>query len=92
MRIWYFHGQYTPNGLGTNDISYNIFDLRHMSKLAAVFQKQNKMFIYSLKYPNKESGKILKNETAQPYLETCHISMMEHFCENATAKSLIIDV
>ena len=92
MRIWYFHGQYITNGLRTNDISYNIFDLRHMSKLAADFQKQNKMLIYSLKYPNKENGKILKNETAQPYLETSQISMMERFCENTTAKSLIIDV
>ena len=92
MKIWYFHGQYITNGLGTINISYNIFDLRHMSKLAADFQKQNKMFIYSLKYPNKESGKILKNETVQPYLETCQISKMERFCENTTAKSLIIDV
>ena len=92
MRIWYFHGQYITNCLRSNDISYNIFDLRHMSKLAADFQKQNKMFIYSLNYPNKESGKILKNETAQPYLETSQISMMERFCENTTAKSLIIDV
>ena len=31
MRIWYFHGQYITNGLGTNEILYNIFDLRHMS-------------------------------------------------------------
>ena len=92
MKIWYLHGQYITNGLGTNNISYNIFDLRHISKLAADFQKQNKMFIYSLKYPNKESGKILKNKTAQPYLETCQRSMMERFCENTTAKSLIIDV
>ena len=92
MKIWYFHGQYITNGVGTNNISYNIFDLRHISKLAADFQKQNKMFIYSLKYPNKESGKILKNKTVQPYLETCQRSMMERFCENTTAKSLIIDV
>ena len=42
MKIWYFHGQYITNGLGTNEISYNIFDLRHMSKLAADFQKKNK--------------------------------------------------
>ena len=50
------------------------------------------MFIYSLKYQNKESGKILKNEAAEPYLEPCQISMMERFRENTTAKSLIIDV
>ena len=31
MKIWYFHGQYITNGLGTNEISYNIFDLRDMS-------------------------------------------------------------
>ena len=62
MRIWYFHGQYITNGLGTNEILYNIFGLRHMNKLAADFQKKNKILIYSLKYPNKESGKILRNE------------------------------
>ena len=37
-----------------------IFDLRHVSKVAVHFQKKNKMFVYSFKYPNKESGKILK--------------------------------
>ena len=46
-----------------------------MSKLAADFQKKNKMFIHSLKYPNKENGKILKNEAAELYLEPCQISM-----------------
>ena len=40
MKIWYFHGQYKANGLGTNKISYNIFDLRHVSKVAAK-EKQN---------------------------------------------------
>ena len=40
MKIWYFHGQYITNGLGTNKISYNIFDLRNMSKVAADFQKK----------------------------------------------------
>ena len=76
MKIWYFHGQYKANGLGTNKISY-VFNLRHVSKVAAHFQKKNKMFIYSFKYPNEESGKI---------------SMMEHICENTTAKTFIIDV
>ena len=65
MNIWYFHSQYKANTLGTNEISYNIFDLRHMSKVAAHFAKKNKMFIY------KESGKALKNEDAKPYLEVC---------------------
>ena len=42
MKIWYFHGQYITNGFGTNEILCNIFDLCHMSKLAADFQKKNK--------------------------------------------------
>ena len=92
MNIWFYHGQYKANSLGTNEISYNIFDLRHMSKVAADFQKKNKMFIYSFKQPNKENGKILKNEAAESCLEPCQISMMERFCENTTAKNFIIDV
>ena len=50
------------------------------------------MLIYSLKYPNKESGKILKNEAAEPHLEPCQISIIGCFCKNTTAKSFIIDV
>ena len=50
------------------------------------------MLIYSLKYPNKESGKILKNEAAEPHLEPCQISVLGHFCKNLTTKSFIIDV
>ena len=37
-----------------------------MSKVTAHVQKKNKMFIYSFRYPNKESGKKLKNEVAEP--------------------------
>ena len=61
MKIWYNHGQYKANGLGINEISYNIFDLRHVNKVAAHFQK-NKKSIYSFKYRNKERGKIFKSE------------------------------
>ena len=61
MKIWYFHGQYITNGFGTNEMLYNIFDLRHMSNLAADFQKKKKKtFIFSLKHLHKESRKILK--------------------------------
>ena len=42
MKIWYLYDQGITNGLGTNEIQYNIFDLRHMSKLAPDFQKKNK--------------------------------------------------
>ena len=54
MKTWYSHGQYKANGLGTNKICY-IFDLRHMSNVAACFQKKNKIFTYLFKYTNKES-------------------------------------
>ena len=50
------------------------------------------MFTYSLKYPNKESGKILKDKAAEPYLEPCQISVRGRFCKNTTAKSFIIDI
>ena len=63
-----------------------------MRKLAADFQKKNKMFKYSLKYPDKENGKIFKNVAAEPYLKPCQISMMEHFLEFTTAKIFIIYV
>ena len=92
MKIWYFNGQYKANGLGTNEKSYIAFDLRHMSKVAAHFQKKKRTFIYSLRYPNKESGKIFKNKVAKPYLEPCKLSMMRRFSENTTVKSYIIDV
>ena len=46
MKIWYFHGQYIRNGFRTNEMLYNIFDLRHMSNLAADFQKKKKKNVY----------------------------------------------
>ena len=70
--------QYIASGLGTNRISYKIFDKRHVSKVAAHFQKK-KMFIYSFKYSIEEGGQILKNEAAEPYLKPCQISIMERF-------------
>ena len=48
MKIWYFHGQYKASGLGTNIVSYNVFDLPRMSKVAGHFQKKNELFIYSI--------------------------------------------
>ena len=48
MKIWYFHGQYITNGFGTNETLYNIFDLRHMSNLAAEFQeKKQGLYIFT---------------------------------------------
>ena len=37
MQIWYFHSQYKASGLETNIVSSNIFDLRHVSKVATQF-------------------------------------------------------
>ena len=54
IKIWYFYGQYKASGLETNKICY-IFDSRHVSNVAAHFQKKNKMFIYLFKYTNEES-------------------------------------
>ena len=93
MKIWYFYGQCkTKIGLRTNEKSYNIFDLRLMSKVTPHFQKKNKTFIYSFRYPNKESGKIFKKEVAEPYLEPCKISIMGHFCDNVAIKRYNTDV
>ena len=58
------------------------FYLCHVNKVATHFKKKNKLVVYLLKYPNKESGKILKNEAAEKYLEPCQISMMERFCKD----------
>ena len=73
---------------GNQRNTLKFFWLRHVSEVAAHFkkknkiQKKNKIFVYLLKYPNRESVKILKNEAAETYLEPCQISMMERFCEN----------
>ena len=72
MKIWYFRGQYIRNGLGTNEISYNIFDLRHMDKLATDFQKKNKNVRIFAQVSKQRMWKILKNEAAESYLEPCH--------------------
>ena len=38
---WYFHGQYITNGFGTNEISYYIFDLRHIISCRLLDEKQD---------------------------------------------------
>ena len=63
--------------MGNKEIPKDIFDLCHVSKVAAHFkkknkiQKKNKIVVNLLKYPNKESEKILKNKAAETYLEPC---------------------
>ena len=58
-----------------------------MSKVPAQCQKKNKMFIYSFKYPNEE---IFKKQGYRAVFRA--LSKIGHFCENATAKTFIIDV
>ena len=43
MKIWYFYCQYKASDMGTNRLSYNIFDLRHVSKSSYIVaeEKQN---------------------------------------------------
>ena len=48
--------QYIASGLGTNRISYKIFDTRHVSKVAAHFQKKKCSYIHS----NIQSKKVDK--------------------------------
>ena len=59
MKIWYFQGQYKASGLGTNKICY-IFYLRHVSNVAAHFQKTDKISIYLFKHTNEETQEIGK--------------------------------
>ena len=69
MKIWFFPGQWfgKVNDFGTIEISYNIFDLRHMSKVVAHFQKKTKLFIYSFKHTDKEIGKIFKKRSHRAF-------------------------
>ena len=60
MKVWYLHDHYKANGLGTNKKSYNIFDLRHLSKVSAHFQKKSNIFICSFKHPSEEIENIEK--------------------------------
>ena len=58
-------------------------------------EKQKCLYIHSSIKRKKVKKKILKNEAAELYLDPCQISqifMMECFCENATAKSFIIEM
>ena len=92
MKIWYFYGQYKANGLGTIEKSYNIFDLSHMSIVAAHFQKKNKRLYIHSGVQTKKVEKYFENKVAEPYLEPYKISVMGRFCENAMVKNHIIDV
>ena len=61
MKIWYFHGLYKADSLGTNNIPYDIFNLRHANKVAVYFsyEKQDAIdAIWSFKYRNKKNGKV----------------------------------
>ena len=63
-----------------------------MSKVAAHFQRKTECSYIHSSIQAKKIKKILKNEAAKPYLDSCQISMMDHFCENTMAKSFVIDV
>ena len=70
MKIWYFHGQYITSGLGTNEISCNIFDLCHMSKLAADFQKKNKNVYIFTQVSKQRKWKNIKKQGCRAVFRT----------------------
>ena len=57
----YFHGQYKTDGLGTNEISFNNPNLRHVSKVAAHFQNNKKMFISFIQVYKRRKWENIKN-------------------------------
>ena len=77
--------------MGVNEISYNIFSLRHIRKLAPDFQKKNKNVYTFTQVSKQRKWENIKN-WGEPYSEPCQISVMEHLCENTMAKSFVIDV
>ena len=80
MKTWCFHGQCKASGLGTNKISYNIFDYAKWAKQLHVFRRKTKsLYIHSI-IQTKKKEKYLKNEAAESYLEPCQISITERFC------------
>ena len=75
------------DGLGTNKLSHNITNLRHVRKVAAHFPNNNEMFISFIQVYKRRKWKNIKNQAAEPYTEPYKISMMENFCKNSAAKS-----
>ena len=70
MKIWYFHGQYITNGLGTNEILYNIFDLRHKRKLAADVQKKSRNFYILTQVSKQRRWKNIKKRGCRAVFRT----------------------
>ena len=64
---------YKASGLETNRISYKIFDIRHVSIVAAHFQKKKRN-------AHKFIPVSKRREAAEPYLKPCQISIMDLFC------------
>ena len=69
----------------TNNISYDIFNSRHVSKVAAHFSEEKQDVHMVIQVSEQRKWKSIK--TTLPYLEPCQISMMERFYENIMAKS-----
>ena len=80
------HGQYKADGLGTNKISYKISNLRHVSKVAAHFQNNNKMFISFIQVSKRRKWKNIKTLGCRAVYITLS-KLMEHSWENTKTKS-----
>ena len=73
-----FPGQYITNGLGTNEILYNIFDLRHMSKLAPDFQKKNRNIYTFTQLSKQKRWKNIKKRGCRAVFRT-----LPNICDGA---------
>ena len=60
MKIWYFHGLYQADDLGTNNISHDIFNLRHVSKVAAHFLEEKQDVHMVIQVSNQRKWKSIK--------------------------------
>ena len=61
--------QYIASGLGTNRISYKIFDKRHVSKVAAHFQKKKNVHIF-IQIFNRRKWTNIKKRGCRTVLKT----------------------
>ena len=62
--------QHKASGLGTNRISYKIFDIRHVSKAAAHFQKRKQNVHIFIQVPKRRKWKNIRKRGCRTVLNT----------------------
>ena len=48
MQIWYFHGQYKANSLGTNEILYIFLFMSHEQSSYTLSEEREKVHIFNI--------------------------------------------